>query len=50
MAEAYETATATSPIGMLAALDAAQAVGGDIRGKQSAAMLIVKAESTAGLG
>lgn len=31
---------------MLAALDAAQAAGGDIRGKQSAAIIIVKAKST----
>ena len=31
---------------MLAALEAAQAAGGDIRGKQSAAILIVKGEST----
>lgn len=31
---------------MLAALDAAQAVGGDIRGKQSAAIIIVKAKSS----
>jgi len=31
---------------MLAALDAAQAVGGDIRGRQSAAILIVKAKSS----
>ena len=31
---------------MLAALDAAQAAGGDIRGKQSAAILIVKATSS----
>jgi len=31
---------------MLAALDAAQAAGGDIRGKQSAAIVIVKAKST----
>jgi uncharacterized Ntn-hydrolase superfamily protein len=31
---------------MLAALEAAQAAGGDIRGKQSAAILIVKAKST----
>jgi uncharacterized Ntn-hydrolase superfamily protein len=30
---------------MLAALDAAQAVGGDIRGRQSAALIIVKAKS-----
>ena len=31
---------------MLAALDAAQAAGGDIRGKQSAAIIVVKAKST----
>jgi uncharacterized Ntn-hydrolase superfamily protein len=31
---------------MLAALDAAQAVGGDIRGRQSAALIIVKAKSS----
>jgi uncharacterized Ntn-hydrolase superfamily protein len=31
---------------MVAALDAAQGVGGDIRGKQSAAILVVRAKST----
>ena len=31
---------------MLAALDAAEAAGGDIRGRQSAALLVVKAKST----
>jgi uncharacterized Ntn-hydrolase superfamily protein len=31
---------------MLAALEAAQAVGGDIRGRQSAAMIVVQGEST----
>lgn len=31
---------------MLAALDAAQGAGGDIRGKQSAAIIVVKAKST----
>src|ERR1044071_1312404 len=31
---------------MLAALDAAQAVGGDIRGKQSAALVVVNAKTT----
>jgi uncharacterized Ntn-hydrolase superfamily protein len=31
---------------MLAALDAAEAEGGDIRGRQSAAILVVKAQST----
>jgi len=31
---------------MMAALEAAQEVGGDIRGKQSAAMIVVKAQSS----
>jgi uncharacterized Ntn-hydrolase superfamily protein len=46
MAEAYETAEGDLADRLMAALEAAQSVGGDIRGKQSAAMLIVKAEST----
>lgn len=46
MARAFETATGSLAERMLAALDAAQSVGGDIRGKQSAAILIVKARST----
>jgi uncharacterized Ntn-hydrolase superfamily protein len=46
MAEAFESATGDLASRMLAALEAAQAVGGDIRGKQSAAILIVKAQST----
>jgi uncharacterized Ntn-hydrolase superfamily protein len=46
MAKAYETATGDLAERMLAALDAAEAAGGDIRGKQSAAILIVKATST----
>jgi uncharacterized Ntn-hydrolase superfamily protein len=46
MSRAYETAPGDLAERMLAALDAAQAVGGDIRGKQSAAILIVKAHST----
>ena len=46
MATAYEGATGDLAERMLAALDAAQAVGGDIRGRQSAAMLIVKPQST----
>ena len=37
---------AISPIALLAALDAAQAAGGDIRGRQSAAILIVKPNPT----
>jgi uncharacterized Ntn-hydrolase superfamily protein len=46
MARAYEGAKGDLADRLLAALDAAQAEGGDIRGKQSAAILIVKAEST----
>jgi uncharacterized Ntn-hydrolase superfamily protein len=46
MAEAYQNAEGDLADRMLAALDAAQSVGGDIRGKQSAAILIVSGEST----
>ncbi|MDZ7266085.1 MAG: DUF1028 domain-containing protein [candidate division KSB1 bacterium] len=46
MAEAYKSTTGDLADKMLAALDAAQAVGGDIRGKQSAAILIVSASNT----
>lgn len=46
MAAAYESAEGDLADRLMAALVAAQSVGGDIRGKQSAAMLIVKAEST----
>ena len=46
MSRAFETATGDLADRMLAALDAAQSVGGDIRGKQSAAILIVKGTST----
>jgi uncharacterized Ntn-hydrolase superfamily protein len=46
MAEAFERATGELADRLLAALDAAQAVGGDIRGKQSAAILVVKPTST----
>jgi len=41
MAKAYRNAKGDLAERMLAALDAAQSVGGDIRGKQSAAILIV---------
>ena len=41
MAKAYESSSGDLAERMLAALDAAQAEGGDIRGKQSAAMLVV---------
>ncbi len=46
MAEAYKAATGDLADKMLAALDAAQAVGGDIRGKQSAAIIIVSGAPT----
>ncbi|RMF07986.1 MAG: DUF1028 domain-containing protein [Candidatus Neomarinimicrobiota bacterium] len=46
MARAYEQATGDLADRMLAALNAAQAEGGDIRGRQSAAMLIVTGEPT----
>jgi uncharacterized Ntn-hydrolase superfamily protein len=46
MAKAYESTEGDLADRLMAALEAAQSVGGDIRGKQSAAMLIVKAEST----
>jgi uncharacterized Ntn-hydrolase superfamily protein len=46
MSKAFESAKGDLAERMLATLDAAQSVGGDIRGKQSAAILIVKAKST----
>lgn len=46
MARAFESAKGDLAERMLAALDAAQAAGGDIRGRQSAALVVVKAEST----
>jgi uncharacterized Ntn-hydrolase superfamily protein len=46
MSKAFESAKGDLAERMLAALDAAEAVGGDIRGKQSAAILIVKPKST----
>ena len=45
MASAYEAARGDLADRLLAALDAAEAVGGDIRGRQSAALLIVKGKS-----
>ena len=44
MARAYEASTGDLADRLLTALDAAQAEGGDIRGKQSAAMLVVSGE------
>lgn len=46
MAKAYSEAKGDLADRMLAALDAAQAEGGDIRGKQSAALVVVGAKST----
>ncbi len=47
MASAYRTARGDLADRLLAALDAAQAAGGDLRGRQSAALLIVGAERCA---
>lgn len=46
MAEAYESTDGDLAARLMAALDAAQAEGGDMRGKQSAALLIVRGTST----
>lgn len=46
MAAAFESAKGDLADRMLAALDAAQAAGGDLRGRQSAAILIVNARGT----
>jgi uncharacterized Ntn-hydrolase superfamily protein len=46
MAQAYTSADGDLADRLLAALEAAQAEGGDIRGKQSAALLVVRGEST----
>jgi uncharacterized Ntn-hydrolase superfamily protein len=46
MASAFEQTRGDLAGRLLAALEAAQSAGGDIRGKQSAAILIVKAKST----
>jgi uncharacterized Ntn-hydrolase superfamily protein len=46
MARAFEAAKGDLADRMLAALDAAQAEGGDIRGRQSAAMIVVRGKSS----
>jgi uncharacterized Ntn-hydrolase superfamily protein len=46
MARAFETAKGDLAERMLAALDAAQAEGGDIRGQQSAALIVVSGKPT----
>jgi uncharacterized Ntn-hydrolase superfamily protein len=43
MARAFTTAMGDLPDRLLAALDAAEAAGGDVRGRQSAAMIVVRA-------
>ena len=43
MAEAFEVAPGSFPYRLLAALDAGEAAGGDVRGRQSAAVLVVPA-------
>jgi uncharacterized Ntn-hydrolase superfamily protein len=44
MAEAFEAMTGPLPRRLLAALDAGEAAGGDVRGRQSAALVVVPAE------
>ncbi len=46
MAAAFESSRGDLAERMLAALDAGQAAGGDIRGKQSAALLVVRGKNT----
>jgi uncharacterized Ntn-hydrolase superfamily protein len=46
MAKGFETTDEDLAERILAALEAAQAVGGDIRGKQSAALVVVSGENT----
>jgi uncharacterized Ntn-hydrolase superfamily protein len=46
MAKAFQQTKGDLAERMLAALDAAQSVGGDIRGRQSAAIIVVKAKSS----
>ncbi len=46
MSRAFEASSGDLAERMLAALDAAQAVGGDIRGKQSAAIIVVSGKPT----
>lgn len=47
MARAFETARGDLADRLLAALDAAEAAGGDIRGRQSAALVVVSGDRTA---
>jgi uncharacterized Ntn-hydrolase superfamily protein len=43
MADAFQAASGSFPYRLLAALDAGEAAGGDVRGRQSAAVLVVPA-------
>src|SRR5690242_17440934 len=47
MAEAFEAATGSLSRRLLAALEAGETAGGDVRGRQSAALLVVPAEGEA---
>lgn len=46
MAEAFEASSGLLAYRLLAALDAAEAQGGDIRGRQAAGIVVVRAEAT----
>lgn len=46
MTEAYRTASGDLAARMMAALEAAQGLGGDVRGRQSAALLVVSGDAT----
>jgi uncharacterized Ntn-hydrolase superfamily protein len=46
MAKAFLTAAGSFPYRLLAALDAGEAAGGDVRGRQSAAILVVPASGS----
>ena len=46
MASAFEASTSEFPLRLLDALDAAEGEGGDIRGRQSAAIIVVRATPT----
>jgi len=46
MAAAFEASSGSLALRLMAALDAAEAQGGDIRGRQSAAMLVVRGDPT----
>jgi len=47
MARAFESARGDLPARLLAALDAGEAAGGDIRGRQSAALVVVSGDRNA---